>query len=124
SKFGSTDNIVGLFQEGILPLSPRVDYHSHKGFYTQDLFRYDPQNDVYYCPQNQILKKQGQYRENRSFVYRAKAKICRACPVREQCTTNKRGRSIHRSYFQEELDQAAALRKTELYAKSMRKRQV
>jgi transposase len=124
SKFGTTDNIVELFQEGVLPLTPRVDPTPRKNFYTQEMFRYDAEKDVYYCPQNQVLKKQGQYRENRSFIYQGKAKVCKACPVRQYCTTNKRARIVHRSFFQEELDRAATLRKTETYAKAMRKRQV
>lgn len=83
SKFGSVDNIVGIFQDGILPLTPRAEYAPSKNFYPQELFRYDAENDLYYCPQNQVLKKQGQYRENRSIIYQAKAKICKNCPVRE-----------------------------------------
>lgn len=124
SKFGSIDNIVALLHEGILPFTPRAEYAPSQAFYPQEMFRYDAEQDVYYCPQNQILKKQGQYRDNRSFVYRGITKICRACPVRLACTTNQRGRTLHRSFFQTELDQAAALRTTPAYRKAMRKRQV
>jgi transposase len=124
SKYGSIDNIVGLFHDNILPLTPRADYSSGKEFYHNDRFRYDTEQNVYYCPQNQVLKKQGQYKANRSFVYRGKTRVCEVCHVRSKCTKNKRGRTVHRSFFQSELDQATALRKTEAYTKAMRKRQV
>jgi transposase len=124
SKYGTTDNIVGLLHDDVLPITPRPDYSSRKQFYRNDRFRYDAEQDVYYCPQNQILKKQGQYKANHSFVYRGRTKVCDSCPVRGKCTTNKRGRTVHRSFFQTELDHASALRETETYAKAMRKRQV
>ena len=44
--------------------------------------------------------------------------------MRSACTTNKRGRRIHRSFFQDELDRAETLRQTEAYQKAMQKRQV
>lgn len=124
SKYGTTDNIVALFQEQILPFTPRANYRSSDKFYSADMFRYDPQQDVYYCPQEQILKKVGQYKDNRSYVYQGNAKVCATCPVRQACTTNKRGRRVHRSFFQDDLDRAESLRQTEAYQKAMRKRQV
>ena len=124
SKYGTIENIVALFEENILPFTPRANYRSSDKFYTADMFRYDAEQDIYYCPQGQILKKQGKYKANQPYVYRGTTKICNACPVRDACTSNKRGRTLHRSFFQEDLDRADALRKTETYQKAMRKRQV
>ena len=124
SKYGTIDNIVALLAEGILPFTPRTDFQSQSEFYSRELFQYDAQKDVYICPEGQPLTRQGQYKANRSIVYRGKTKTCNACPVKSACTTNKGGRTIHRSVFQDELDQAAALRETEAYRKAMRKRQV
>jgi hypothetical protein len=124
SKYGTTDNIVALFEEKILPFTPRANYRSTQKLYSADMFRYDPEKDIYYCPQDQILKKVGQYKANRSYVYEGNTKICLDCPVRSACTTNKRGRRVHRSFFQDDLDRAESLRQTEAYQKAMRKRQV
>lgn len=124
SKYGTIDNIVGLHTDGIQPFLARTDYNKGKKFYSNEMFCYDPENDVYYCPQNQILKRQGIFNVNRSIAYRAGTKSCRNCPVREKCTTSKRGRTIHRSMVQDVLDWAAILRETKAYAKAMRKRQV
>ena len=124
SKYGSIDNIVGLLQDGIVPLTPRTDYNSGKKFYSNDLFRYDAENDIYLCPQGNPLKRQGVDQANRSIVYSAKPTFCDPCRVRSACTTNKRGRRVHRSFFQTELDQAASYRETPLYQKAMNKRKV
>jgi len=57
-------------------------------------------------------------------VYKLKADICNACPVKSECTGSKSGRHIFRSFFQEHLDKAEAYRQTEAYQKAMRKRSV
>jgi hypothetical protein len=45
--------------------------------------------------------------------------------VRQFCTTaQNKGRRISRSYFQEDLDRAAALRQTDAFVKAMRKRSI
>jgi len=124
SKYGSVDNIVGLLGDGLMPLTPRIDYNQGKNFYSQEIFRYDATQDVYVCPQNEVLKRQGQSKDQRLVLYRAKPKICQACLVRAHCTTSKSGRTVSRSLFQAELDQATLYRSTLMYAKAMRKRQV
>lgn len=124
SKYGTVDNIVGLLQDGIMPFTPRTDYNKGKKFYGNDHFQYDAENDIYTCPQGNPLTRQGIHRANRTIAYQSKPKYCDPCPVRSKCTTGKRGRSIHRSFFQDDLDRAENVRQTEAYQKAMRKRQV
>jgi hypothetical protein len=57
-------------------------------------------------------------------LYRAKAKVCNACPVKEKCTSSKSGRHIFRSFNQEHIDKVKAYHQTEAYRKTMRKRGV
>ena len=124
SQYGTVDNIVGLFADGILPFTPRTDFRKPNK-YTYDQFQYDREQNVYYCPQGHILKPGSLDRDHRTIIYQASIKSCRPCPVRAQCTTAKeKGRRISRSYFQDDLDRASALRQTSDYAKAMRKRSV
>jgi hypothetical protein len=55
-------------------------------------------------------------------VYKPKAEVCNACPVKTKCTSSKSGRHIFHSFFQEYLDKAEAYRQTKAYLKAMRKR--
>lgn len=71
--------------------------------YHCDQFAYDATADAFTCPQGQRLAAQKKHRRRGlpTTVYRATARACRACPVRAQCTTDKKGvRSIevHRHY--------------------------
>lgn len=124
SRYGTVENIVGLFADGVLPYTPRTEFR--KGAkYPYEAFRYDSEQDIYYCPQGHILRKGALDKDHLTIIYQASVKDCRSCPVRQMCTTaQNKGRRISRSYFQEELDRAAALRQTAAFAKAMRKRSV
>ncbi|MCX6291557.1 MAG: IS1182 family transposase, partial [Bacteroidetes bacterium] len=73
--------------------------------YYSDQFTYDPQKDVYICPQNQVLKGSGRWYtkgngskyENQVKHYKTRA--CKSCPVKAVCTRNKNGRLIERSQY-------------------------
>ena len=67
-------------------------------------FRYDKERDVYICPQHQelTLLHKTWVQEHWVSIYATPA--CRQCPVKNQCTINKRGRRIHRSEHEEVID--------------------
>lgn len=66
--------------------------------YKTDQFTYDEQEDVYICPQGQKLSH-WRSREIGGMNYRdyANRSACRQCPMKDQCTTAKKGRTISRS---------------------------
>lgn len=124
AKYGTVPNIVGLEAMGIKAYLPTSDLRNRTGFYPPDLFRYDQEKDQYICPEGQILQLFSKRKTEQNIVYRAKANICNACPVKAKCTDSKSGRYIFRSFFQDELDRAEAYQQTETYQKAMRKRSV
>jgi transposase len=124
SRYGTVENIVGLWNDRILPYTPRAEFRK-LGQYSYEAFRYDAAQDVYYCPEGQMLKRGALDRDHRSIIYQAGVRACRACRVRHLCTNAKqKGRRISRSYDQEALDRAAALRTTPAFMKALRKRSV
>jgi hypothetical protein len=60
----------------------------------------------------------------RTKEYRADAATCNACPLKEHCTDSERGRSLRRSFDEEDLERVRAYHTTEPYHKAMRKRSV
>ncbi|HSF79752.1 MAG TPA: IS1182 family transposase [Anaerolineales bacterium] len=124
TKYGTVPNIVGLEDMGIKAYLPTPDLRNRTGFYPPNLFRYDKENDQYICPEKQLLPLFSKRKTEQNRIYRAKANICNACPVKAKCTDSKSGRYIFRSFFQEELDRAEAYQQTEMYQKAMRKRSV
>lgn len=88
------------------------------------LFQYDSEKDHYICPQGKILPRYSRRTTEQVLLYKPKAEVCNACPVKSECTGSKSGRHIFRSFFQEYFDKAKAYRQTEAYQKAMRKRSV
>jgi hypothetical protein len=122
AQYGTVPNIVGLEERGIKAYLPTSDFSNRTKYYSAKLFQYDSEKDQYVCPQGQILPLVSQRRTEQVLVYKPKAKVCNACPVKAECTGSKSGRHIFRSFFQEYLDKAETYRQTEAYLKAMRKR--
>lgn len=82
---------------GVASFAPDENYNfSH--------FKYDETNDTYTCPQQKVLTTNGNwYQKNKErYFYLAKhykTHACAACPARERCTKNLKGRLIERSEY-------------------------
>lgn len=86
--------------------------------YLQERFIYNPQDDTYTCPQGKVLTRLNSKEDLERKDYR-NWKACKACPVKDKCTSSKRGRRISRSKHQdvmETVDRRTRVNK-ELYAK-------
>ena len=103
---------------------PQPDLSQRNDYYPASQFEYDPENDQYRCPKGEILSLFSRRKTEENFVYRAKAEVCNACPVKDACTGSQSSRHIFRSFHQECLDRVAAYTETETYQKAMRKRGV
>lgn len=71
-------------------------------------FKYDQQEDTYTCPASKTLYTNGKWYNKKLLngrksyqVKHYKTKACDDCILREQCTTNKHGRLIERTEYQE-----------------------
>ncbi len=124
AKYGTKANIIGLEQDGLRAYMPLHDQGRQKkvAHYPLSRFLYDPQRDLYLCPQGQQLPYVRRKRTEDALVYQAQAQVCNACPVKAQCTKSNKGRQIHRSFFQVYLDRVQAYQETDAYKKAMRKR--
>ena len=104
AKCGTVPNIVGLEERGIKAYLPTPDLSKRSEYYSSDLFQYDAENDRYIYPQNHVMPLWSRRKSEENYVYRADAKVCDACPVKEKCTGRKSGRHIFRSFHQEYID--------------------
>ena len=104
SQYGTIKNYLECHDRGLKAhISPFKDGQNRNGKFSDDAFSYDPQDDVYLCPAGQRLKRTRYDRNRETFQYQGKAKICKACSLRDQCTGAKTGRTINRHLRQEEV---------------------
>lgn len=127
-RFGTVENVVGLERNGVralMPLHTEAKRASGKqNTFPTDLFQYDPEQDVYICPQGEVLRFYTNDYHSQRIIYKAHDKVCAACPVKKKCKTGKSGRRVGHSMFKALLDRVLAYQETEAYKKAMRKRQV
>ncbi len=67
---------------------PKVE----EGRFTRDQFIYDTEKDSYVCPQGEKIARCGklQKRNGRyTYTYKSKRSVCKTCPLRAQCLTEK-----------------------------------
>ena len=65
--------------------------------YTKDDFKYDKENDRFYCPEGKALERNGKgYIDKQSGTrkYQYICKECKGCANRALCTDNKKGRMV------------------------------
>jgi len=86
--------------------SPKHHSSMNNGLYDMQIFVYDKDGDTYTCPAGQLMKGGGMiYRKRTHRVKRYTTKSCAKCSLRSKCTTNKKGRIIERSIYQEALEE-------------------
>ena len=125
TKYGTEENIRGVEDMGIRAYMPLPDWEQNSPYFGASKFTYDAEHDHYVCPTGQILRRTYVSTDGQRVLYRAKASICRICPLRAQCTPGaKSGRSVWRSFGQDYIERVRAYHSTSAYQKAVRKRQV
>src|SRR3989337_438445 len=92
--------VKACLEENITPYIPKANTFANRkrGLFTKEDFRYDSDQDCYWCPADQSLTFRFQTTEQeREIRYYANPAACRRCPIKAQCTRNKGGRRITRS---------------------------
>jgi transposase len=85
--YGSGEFLAWLLARGVQPHIPVIDRrHQTGGRFTRDQFRYEPAENVWYCPEGKALRYRGQHRSMRGSSYCSTAAQCQGCPQKQRCT--------------------------------------
>ena len=120
--YGSGEFLAWLLERDIQPHIPVIDRrHQTQGHFTREQFRYEPQENAYYCPEGKPLRYRGLSRSSQGYIYRATEAQCQGCQQKKSCTSG-----LYRKLFvhwQEPARQATrALAGTPAYKHSQRAR--
>jgi len=87
--------------------SPKEHSSQHNGLYDMQIFEYDKDQDHYTCPAAEILATNGTVynKAGHKVKHYKNRRACKKCTLRDQCTRNKNGRFIERSFYQEALEE-------------------
>ncbi len=124
TTYGTGENLQGLAADGIRAYVPLPDWGKSSPFFSQRDFTYDPEQDIYLCPQGTVLRFRGHNHGAQIRIYQAPTATCQACSIRSQCTDSREGRKLNRPFDEAYRERVRADHGTEAYAKAMRKRAV
>jgi len=124
TTYGTAEIIGAVEDAGIAMYTPLPDWDRPYRYFPTSRFTYDAEEDVYRCPNNEILRLRWTDEKRQLKQYRARPAACKACPLREQCTANKQGRIVYRSCHAELLDRVRARHGTPAYERAMWKRSI
>jgi len=75
--YGSGEFLAWLLEHDIQPHIPVIDRrHQTQGHFTREQFRYEPQENAYYCPEGKPLRYRGLSRSSQGYIYRATEAQC------------------------------------------------
>ena len=108
SKYGTIDNYLLCHDRKLKAHIPSIEKTHRgtgrqKGIFPKEAFCYDPETNSFLCPAGQILRKRNYNKKRKQYEYKAPAKTCGQCELREQCTQSKNGRTLKRHIRQEDL---------------------
>ena len=93
--------LAGAYSLGLLLSAGVLEWlsaHTHRRSlrYRTAGFDYQPDHDVWVCPEGEDLWPHEFDHERRLVRYRARAHVCNRCPLKEACTDSDQGREIVR----------------------------
>ena len=101
-----------LLKDGVIPLLPRTDPKTGKGFFRKYEYAYDEYYDCYICPNNIPLAYSTTNREGYR-EYKSKRYHCEQCPHRACCTRSANAtKVVTRHIWQDYMDIAEEFRLT------------
>src|SRR5713226_10465884 len=97
--YGSGEFLAWLLERDIQPHIPVIDRrHQTQGHFTREQFRYEPQENAYYCPEGKPLRYRGLSRSSQGYIYRATEAQCQGCQQKKLCTPGRyRKLFVHRN---------------------------
>jgi transposase len=121
--YSTGEFINALVKEKVEPHIPIMDSRSQndRGIYSIEQFSFDPSGNRFLCPSGKELKYWGIHKQSKQHVYRARAKDCKVCSRKAECTRD-RSRSLSYHIYEESINQARQINQTRAYRISQRMR--
>jgi transposase len=121
--YSNTSEVARCEQAGITPYVPKADTSANtaRGLFGKSQFRYDAQNDVYICPAGSQLTYRFSTEEKDRQLRYYRARSCRHCALKKQCTRNQANRTITREQDEALMDIMAARLKAQPQKYQLRK---
>lgn len=92
----SSEEIKNCIEGDVVPYIRSPNTSNNRGLFAREEFRYDPENDCYWCPAGKALRCKCQTTYRGQAVRDYIGEECSRCALKAQCTRRKDGRQIRR----------------------------
>ena len=97
TAYGTGKFLAFIIGKGITPHIPVWDKSKREdGCFSRDDFAFDRERHVYTCPAGKLLTTTGKVHADRTIMYIASTRDCRACLLKPKCTPNMPFRRLRR----------------------------
>src|SRR5436305_9801145 len=79
---GTAENIMAIRRLGLHAYVPVPDFEHRSPYFSQRDFHYDPDQDIYVCPNNAIFRLHTSSPAEHAKRYQAESATCNACPLK------------------------------------------
>ena len=118
-KYGDGKTRKNIREEhGVEIVAPTKNKTNRTGLFSNDQFSYDKEKDSVTCPGGKTTYQYYTNKKNGDKNFRF-CGLCKDCPLKDKCTTNKNGRTVNINAHHEEYKRAEEFNKTEEYKEIM-----
>lgn len=124
SAYGHGKQRLLLHSQDLALVAPLPEVSNPTGRYPLSQFTYHPEQDQFTCPnQKQTVRKHSNSKLEGTQYFFDK-EDCRNCPLRDECTTSQKGRTVFRSDYVDFYERAADFNASEQGQEMLRRRWV
>lgn len=107
-QYGNAENYRQLQTRGLTThIAPcTVERAEAAGIFPSSAFTYDQATNTYRCPAAQTLHQRHWNERRQASEYSTRKGVCARCPLRDQCTRSRHGRTLHRNDGHELIERA------------------
>lgn len=112
TAYGHGKQRVQLQGLNVSVIAPVPTAPNPTSLYDISRFSYDPQKDVFRCPNNHESYRKNYNKHLSGTQHYFHKQNCSECPFQKECTTSEKGRSVFRSDYAELYEEAASFNKS------------
>lgn len=103
-EFSTGEILKKAEEKKVILNTPLCAPKSKKGKFSKAEFTYNEEDDTYTCPNGKTLNLNHTNKKTGDRQYRPEKGTCNKCPLKDQCTSSQKGRTINRSAYEEAME--------------------
>lgn len=123
TAYGSGDTRATMAERGVKLVAPVPPEGKNGKYIPKSAFEIDLESRTCRCPAGHLVSMTGTRKKDRAGLFHF-GELCRNCPLRDQCTNSRQGRTVTVHRYEALLQKGRAEQKTDTFKAAYRKRPI